>query len=70
METDDILKVCECSEHERGVYYTKFLGDGGSSSYPTIRFAKPYGDENSDRVGCIGHIQNRVGFRLRHCRKM
>lgn len=45
METDGILKIFERSECERGVRYFKFLGDGDSSSYPTVRQAKPYGDE-------------------------
>lgn len=66
METDGILKIFERSEQERGVRYSKFLGDGDSSSYPTVRQAKPYGDDIVvEKLDCIGHIQKRVGSRLR-----
>lgn len=66
METDGIQKIFHRSERERGVRYTKFLGDGDSSSYPTIRDAKPYGNEIViEKLECIGHIQKRVGSRLR-----
>lgn len=69
METDGILKVFERSERERGVHYTKFLDDGDSSSYPTIRDAK-YGEEVViQKLECIGHIQKRVGFRLRRLKQ-
>lgn len=62
METDGILKIFERSECEIGVRYSKFLGDGDSSSYPTVRQAKPYGDEiDVEKLECIGHIQKRVG---------
>lgn len=56
METDGILKIFERSEQERGVRYSKFLGDGDSSSYPTVRQAKPYGDDIVvEKLDCIGH---------------
>lgn len=65
METDGILKIFERSECERGVRYSKFLGDGDSSSYPTVRQAMPYGDDIVvEKLECIGHIQKRVGSRL------
>lgn len=37
METNGILKIFQRSESERGVRYTKFLGDGDSSAYPTVK---------------------------------
>jgi hypothetical protein len=65
MEAAGITKIFERSQRERGVRYTKFLGDGDSSSYPTIRDAKPYGDDvNIKKLECKGHIQKRVGCRL------
>ncbi|CAB4028443.1 Hypothetical predicted protein, partial [Paramuricea clavata] len=42
------------------------LGDGDSATYSTIVDSKPYGDECvPKKLECIGHVQKRVGSRLR-----
>jgi hypothetical protein len=42
------------------------LGDGDSSTHNNIVESKPYGDDCIPRkLECIGHVQKRVGSRLR-----
>ena len=49
--------------------YEYYLGDGDSSSFQSVEDAKPYGaDFTIKKLECIGHIQKRVGGRLRKLR--
>ena len=42
------------------------LGDGDPSTYNCIVESKPYGDDHiPSKLECIGHVQKRVGSRLR-----
>ena len=45
--------------------YTEYLGDGNSKSYKEVCEADPYG-KPIQKVECIGHIQKRVGRKLRN----
>jgi len=49
--------------------YTTFIGDGDSSSYPTIVAEDPYPGVTIAKGECIGHVQKRVGSGLRSIRK-
>jgi hypothetical protein len=66
METAGAVRICERSLATRGLKYTKMLGDGDSSTYNTIVDREPYGDHCiPEKLECIGHVQKRVGSRLR-----
>lgn len=44
----------------------KYLGDGDSKGFQTVIKEKPYGDSvNIEKLECIGHMQKRMGSRLR-----
>jgi hypothetical protein len=64
METVAAVSMFHRSQQTRGVRYTKFLGDGDSSAFITVCNSKPY---NTDicKLECIGHVQKRMGTRLR-----
>ena len=65
------LKMFKRSEGKYDLRYTTFIGDGDSSSYSTVVAAKPYGDDVVINKGeCIGHVQKRVGTRLRNLKKI
>ena len=50
----------------RALKYTKMLGNGDSSTYGTIVEREPYGEDCiPEKLECIGHVQKRVGSRLR-----
>lgn len=58
------------SEFERGVRYLNYLGDGDSKGYKTVCESYPYGQNvNIEKLECIGHVQKRMGARLRKLKK-
>ena len=49
---------------------TEYIGDGDTSSYKDVTYAKPYGNDiNIMKKECLGHVQKRMGTRLRNLRK-
>ena len=51
---------------ENKVRYNPFVGDGDSKSFKTVSKEKPYGQDYSiEKEECVGHIQKRMGTRLR-----
>lgn len=55
---------------KRNVRYTKYLGDGDSKGFQVVKDDKPYGNEvEIEKLECIGHIQKRMGRRLRELKK-
>jgi hypothetical protein len=66
MEVTAVLSTFSPSLHTQGICYTKYVGDGGSKAYQRVFAEKPYGPNISvTRLGCIGHVQKRVGTSLR-----
>jgi hypothetical protein len=66
MERAGVLNIFKCSLHTRGIYYTKYLGDGDSKSYQRVVAGKPC-DLNTDvtKLECPRHVQRSTGVRLR-----
>ncbi|XP_065066739.1 uncharacterized protein LOC135692514 [Rhopilema esculentum] len=66
MEVDGILEMFKRSEEKHGLRYISFVGDGDSSTYQTVSNQKPYGEEVTIvKKECVGHVQKRLGTRLR-----
>lgn len=65
MEMDAILEMFQASQQKYGVKYTNYIGDGDSKTYSNIINANPYGDTPVHKKKCIGHVQKRMGSRLR-----
>ncbi|GFX42846.1 uncharacterized protein TNCV_5072101 [Trichonephila clavipes] len=57
------------SETSRKAYYTQYLGDEDSKGFLTIKEAKVYGDIEVEKLECVGHVQKRMGTRLRNILK-
>lgn len=48
----------------------QYLGDGDSKGLMKVVQAKPYGDETQiDKLECVGHVQKRLGTRLRKLKR-
>lgn len=70
MEVKGVLEMFRESEAKYNVRYKYYLGDGDSVSYSTVSNEKPYGpDYDIEKKECIGHIQKRMGCRLRSLKK-
>ncbi|GFX83251.1 uncharacterized protein TNCV_4988451 [Trichonephila clavipes] len=70
MECRGVLSIFQRSETSRKACYTQYLGDGDSKGFLTIREAKVYGDTEVEKLECVGHVQKRMGTRLRNILKM
>ncbi|KAJ8936817.1 hypothetical protein NQ318_015284 [Aromia moschata] len=70
MEVDSILDMFKRSEEIFGVKYYNYIGDGDSKTFKAILDAAPYGEELVVKKSeCIGHVQKRMGTRLRNVKK-
>lgn len=69
MEVEAIIEMFQRSEKNYGVKYMNYIGDGDSKTYMGIINAAPYGDTSIIKKECIGHVQKRMGSRLREYKK-
>ena len=66
MEASGAVRIFSRSVEKRGLRYVNYLGDGDSSSFSRVQNSAPYGEDISvQKLECVGHIQKRVGGRLR-----
>ncbi|KYN01367.1 hypothetical protein ALC62_07840 [Cyphomyrmex costatus] len=69
MEPDAVVEMFSRSEDAYEVRYAFYIGDGDSKTFKSIQDAKPYDDFPVTKKECIGHVQKRMGTRLRNLRK-
>lgn len=66
MDTVGALRIFERSLATRGLKYKDMVGDSDSATCNTIVENKPYGENCiPNKLECIGHVQQKVGSRLR-----
>ena len=69
MEAKGIVECFQSSIEARKLRYVRYIGDGDSSSYPAILAANPYSGQTVKKGECVGHVQKRMGTRLRNLKK-
>ena len=70
MEAQGAVDMWNRSVEKNSLRYVDFVGDGDCSSHRDVVKAKPYEDKVIVRkVECVGHIQKRMGGRLRRKKK-
>ena len=70
MEAQGAVDMWNRSAEKNSIWYVDFVGDGECSSHCDVVKVKPYRDEVIVwKVECVGHIQNRMGGRLRRTKK-
>ncbi|GFX94925.1 uncharacterized protein TNCV_2379981 [Trichonephila clavipes] len=67
MEPVGAYRIFERSEDHRMLRYTDYYGDGDSKAFDAVKDI--YGKDSVTKLECIGHIQKRVGTRLRKIEK-
>ena len=66
VESVGAARVFVRSEFRYGLRYVNYLDDGDSASFKSVQDCKPYGEDCAlTKLECIGHVQKRVGSRLR-----
>ena len=70
IEVDSVLEMFSRSIEKFGVMYSNYIGDGDSKTFFDILNSDPYGDKCTViKNECVGHVQKRMGTRLRNKRK-
>jgi len=70
MEVDSIVEMFVRSVEKFGVKYRNYIGDGDSKTFAGIRKMNPNGNDCPViKNECVGHVQKRMGTRLRNKRK-
>ncbi|XP_076622851.1 uncharacterized protein LOC143342632 [Colletes latitarsis] len=70
MEVDGVIEMFRQSESLYQLKYVNYIGDGDSKTYKGLLDSQPYGpDVGILKKECIGHIQKRMGNRLRNIKK-
>ena len=64
-----VIEMFRCSLENLGVRFLYHVGDGDSKTYSGIFKASPYTETEVKKKECVGHVQKRIGTRLRACKK-
>ncbi|GBM42709.1 hypothetical protein AVEN_219155-1 [Araneus ventricosus] len=67
MESVGAFRIFERSVMKRELQYTEYYGDGDSKAF--LKVKDIYGEDTVTMLECIGHVQKRVGSRLRKFKK-
>ena len=65
METAGIVEYFMSSEDDRKLRYINYIGDRDSKSYSDVVAHDPYHGKEVMNLECVGHIQKRLGAKLR-----
>lgn len=65
MEASSGIDMFARSEEKYNLRYTRFTGDGDTNAYKSVSESRPYGDTVIEKIECVGHVQKRMGTRLR-----
>lgn len=71
MEGAGALSIFCSSVQKHKLIYSHYIGDGDTSAFKEVVDAQPYKDFDvvPAKLECVGHIQKRLGTRLRELRK-
>ncbi|GFY36620.1 uncharacterized protein TNCV_28241 [Trichonephila clavipes] len=65
-EVDGMLRIFNRSEKLHNLKYSNYIGDGDTKTFNALSENKPYGDDHLiQKIECVGHVQKRMGTRLR-----
>ncbi|GFW85882.1 uncharacterized protein TNCV_1623261 [Trichonephila clavipes] len=71
METVGMVRIFQRSLSHHSVRYTSYIGDGDSKTFSSITASNPYGEDITvSKIECVGHVQKRMGTRLRKLKQM
>ena len=66
MEVGAVIEMFRRSEKQYGAKISNYIGDGDSKTFSNLVEAKPYRENFTiNKKECVGHVQKRMGKRLR-----
>ena len=69
MDATGLLNIFQRSIENYGIQYVEFLGDGDSKARKLLLQEAVYGNVEVQKLECVGHVQKRLGSRLRSLKK-
>lgn len=69
MDAAGLVTILQRSVEKHGFRYVEFLGDGDSKAHNSLAQEAVYGDITVEKLECVGHVQKRLGSRLRALKK-
>eukprot|EP00795_Rhopilema_esculentum_P000086 gene86-9701_t len=69
MESAGAVEIFRRSIPFLNLRFTGYIGDGDSNSYASVVADAPYDSIDIRKLECVGHVQKRMGTRLRNLRK-
>lgn len=69
MDSAGCVAIFQRSVEKYGMRYLEFLGDGDSKSHSVLVEEAVYGDKVIEKLECVGHVQKRMGSRLRSLKR-
>jgi len=69
MEAIGAVNMFARSEEKHNLRYAHYIGDGDTEAYRKVVESKPYAGLVPKKLECCGHVQKRLGTRLRTIRK-
>ncbi len=69
MDSSGCLSIFQRSKDLHSLRYLEFLGDGNSKAHKLLVENEVYGEQVVKKLECVGHIQKRMGSRLRSLKK-
>ena len=69
MEVDSIKEMFSRSVNLFDVKYKYYIGDGDTKSFKGLVELNPYSDVIVEKRECVGHVEKRMGTRLRNAKK-
>jgi len=65
VDANGLLNIFQRSVEQYGLRYLEFLGDGDSRAHKLLVEEAVCGDVEVEKLECVGHVQKRLGSRLR-----
>ena len=69
MDAAGLLAIFQRSIEKHSARYVEFLGDGDSKAHKKLVEEEVYGEVPVEKLECVGHVQKRLGSRLRSLKK-
>ena len=69
MDASGMLAIFQRSVENYNMQCTDFLGDGDSKAHKLLLQEAVYGPVQVQKLECVGHVQKRLGSRLRSLKK-
>ena len=67
MEPEGGRRIWSRSDEKHNIRYTEFYGDGDSKGFETVK--NIYDGVEVQKLECVGHVQKRIGTRIRSLKK-